>query len=87
MIILRDSITYNIQGRKLSKKKYVVSKSLSGCTIDDMFDFVKPSILCKPDEIILHVGTNNLSTEDPKQLGEKSLTLLDLLNTNHPQRN
>lgn len=40
-----------------------------------MFDFVKPSIRRKPDKIILHVGTNNLSTEDPKQLGGKIIDL------------
>ena len=72
VIILGDSMTYNIQGRKLSKKKYVVSKSFSSCTVGDMFDFVKPSIRRKPNKIILHVGTNNLST---KQLGEKIIDL------------
>ena len=75
VIILGDSMTYNIQGRKLSKDKHVVSKSFSGCTVDDMSDFVKPFLRRKPDEIILHIGTNNLSTDEPRQLGEKIVDL------------
>ena len=75
VIILGDSMTYNIQGRKLSKDKHVVSKSFSGCTIDDMSDFVKPFLRRKPDKIILHIGTNNLSTDEPRQLGEKIVDL------------
>ena len=75
VIILGDSMTHNIQGRKLSKEKHVVSKSFSGSTVEDMSDFVKPFLRRTPDEIILHIGTNNLSTDEPKQLGEKIVDL------------
>lgn len=64
-------MTYNTQGRKLSKKKYVVSKSLSGCIVEDMSDFVKPFLCRTPDQIILHTETNHLSTDEPRQLGEE----------------
>ena len=75
VIILGDSMTHNIQGRKLSKEKHVVSKSFSGCTVEDMSDFVKPFLRRTPDEITLHIGTNNLSTDEPRQLGEKIVDL------------
>ena len=68
-------MTYNIQGRKHSKHKHVVSRSFSGCTLDDMSDFVKPFLRRKPDEIVLRIGTNNLSTDEPRQLGEKIVDL------------
>ena len=55
VVILGDSMTYNIQGRKLSKAANVESKSFSGSTVD-MLDFVKPFIRRKPDEITMHVG-------------------------------
>ena len=75
VIILGDSMTHNIHGKKLSKEKHIVSKSFSGCTVEDMSDFVKPFLRRKPDGIILHIGTNNLSTDEPSQLGEKIVDL------------
>ncbi len=47
-------------------------KSFSGSKIEDMKDYLKPLIRRKPDEIILHIGTNNLkdSSAMPQQLGE-----------------
>ena len=71
VIILGDSMTHNIKGRKLSKEKHVVSKSLSGCTVEDKSDFVKPFSRRTPDKIMLHTGTNNLLTHEPRKLGEK----------------
>ena len=68
-------MTYNIQGRKVFNHKHVVSKSFSGYTVDDMSDFVKPFLRRKPDEIVLRIGTNNLSTDEPRQLGEKIVDL------------
>ena len=70
VVILGDSMTHNIQGRKLSKKKYVVSKSFSGFTVEDMSDFVKPFLRRSPDEIfqIIHnlrgfkIGSLNITS-------------------------
>ena len=84
VVILGDSMTHNIQGRKLSKEKYVVSKSFSGSTVEDMSDFVKPFLRRSPDEIILHIGTNNLSTDEPKQLGEKIVNLARFIERESP---
>ena len=72
VVILRDSMTSNIQGKKLSRGAHVVSKSFSGSTVEDMLDFSKPRFTRrKPDEIILHVGTNNLRNDEPQQIAEK----------------
>ena len=65
-------MTCNIPGRKLSKEKHVVSKSFRGCTVEeDLSDFVKPFLRRTPDEIILHIRTNNLSTDETRQLLDK----------------
>ena len=37
----------------------VAVKSFSGTNIEDMKDFLQPIIRRTPDELILHVGTNN----------------------------
>ena len=75
VIILGDSMSSNIQGKKLSRGAHVVSKSFSGSTVEDMLDFSKPFTRRKPDEIILHVGTNNLRNEGPQQIAEKIVNL------------
>ena len=77
-------MTCNIIGRTLLKEKHVTSKLFSGCTADDMFDFAKPFICCEPDEIILHLGTNNLSTDEPQQLGEKIVDLAGFIEPQSP---
>ena len=62
--IIGDSIVKYVQGYEISKslencKTYV--KSFSGAKIRDMQDCVKPTSRENPDQIIVHVGTNNLA--------------------------
>ena len=75
VVILGDSMTSNIQEKKWCRGAHVVSKSFSGSTVEDMLDFSKPFTRRKPDEIILHVGTNNLRNEEPQQIAEKTVDL------------
>ena len=63
-VILGDSMVSRVEGWRIGKKlrnQKVIVKSFSGATIDDMKDYINPSIKRKPDNIILHCGTNNLS--------------------------
>ena len=65
--ILGDSIIKGINGYKMTKSldynqnKRVILKSFPGATTEDMYEYVKPTMKKKPDNIILHVGTNDLS--------------------------
>ena len=43
--------------------KHVAVKSFSGARIADMEDYLKPLLRKEPDEIILHVGINNIRNE------------------------
>ncbi|CAB3980152.1 RNA-directed DNA polymerase from mobile element jockey-like [Paramuricea clavata] len=61
VFIAGDSILQHVHGWDLSNDKQRVSvKSFSGSKADDMQDYIKPLLRKKPDEIILHVGTNNI---------------------------
>ncbi|XP_057289955.1 GATA zinc finger domain-containing protein 14-like [Hydractinia symbiolongicarpus] len=44
-----------------TKKITFILKSFPGATTEDMYEYVKPTMKKKPDNIILHVGTNDLS--------------------------
>ena len=67
MIILGDSMTKLLNGWEMAKriqsncKIYV--KTFSGATVSCMEDYMKPSLRNPPDHFILHVGTNDLSSE------------------------
>ena len=49
---------------KISKRaRKVKLKNFPGATINDMYDYIKPLLKKCPDNIILHVGTNNTVNE------------------------
>ena len=62
VVIAGDSLIKNVQGWRVSKgmKVKTVVRAFSGASVEDMFDYIKPSIKHHPEEIILHVGTNYL---------------------------
>ena len=64
--IVGDSIIQHVQGRLFrSTDRYVAVKSFSGARVEDMEDFLKPFMRREPEEILLHVGTNNIRDETP----------------------
>jgi hypothetical protein len=74
VFVVGDSMIKYVQGRRLSKKHKVTTITCPGATVADMGDFVKPVIRKKPKKII-HVGTNNLRHDKPKQLSRKIVDL------------
>jgi hypothetical protein len=61
VFIAGDSILQHVHGWNLSNDDQRVSvKSFSGSKVEDMQDYIKPLLRKKPDEIILHVGTNDI---------------------------
>ena len=64
--IAGDSIIQHIRGWSISRSNKVVVKSFPGATIEDMQDFVKPLLRKKPDNGVLHIGTNDLNTREPR---------------------
>ena len=57
----------NLQGWEMSsklKEDFVVVKSFPGAKTDCMNHYLIPSLKQKPDNIILHVGANDLQSTD-----------------------
>ena len=84
VILVGDSITKNIVGKKLSRNHEVKSFSFPGATAEDMQYFVKPLARRKPDKIIIHVGTNNIQSDRPNQIRQKITNLVDTIKQDHP---
>ena len=67
MIILGDSMTKLLNGWEMAKKIQsnckIYVKTFSGATVSCIEDYMKPFLRNSPDHFILHVGTNELSSE------------------------
>ena len=73
-LIVDDSMLPGIDKRRISKRdRKVKIKNFPGATIDDMYDYVKPLLKKCPDNIILHVGTNNTVNKSSKEVLGKLL--------------
>ena len=58
-LILGNSILSGLKESKLSQKRLIKVRNFPSATIQDMRFFVVPHLKKKPDNIIIHVGTNN----------------------------
>ena len=53
----------HITGPGISKDDQVQVKTHTGATIEDIIDYIKPTIRQKPDIVIIHSGTNDLTKD------------------------
>ena len=61
--IIGDSMLYGINEKGLCKGHKVKVRSYPGSTTEDICDYINPAIRRKPDVVIIHSGTNDLSHE------------------------
>ena len=57
-------------------------KSFHEATIEDMESYAVPTIRAQPDEIILHIGTNDLQKSTARQIAEGIVNLADNISQN-----
>ena len=71
-VAVGDSIIKNLQGRKLAKAigHWVVVKAFPGATIHDMKSHIIPTVERCPDQICLHIGTNDLRSKEPNVVAD-----------------
>ena len=82
IIVAGDSMIKNIKGWLRSRKKQVKVCSFPGATAEEMNFFLKPLISRKPDEIILHTGTNDLSQGSVEQVSCNIIKLAEEIERN-----
>ena len=77
LVIAGDSLIKNVQGWRVSKatKVKTVVKAFPGASVEDMFDYTNPTVKHRPEEIILHVGTNDLKNSDSRKVAERIVDL------------
>ena len=86
-IIVGDSMIKGLRPDKISKsvKHKTQIKSFPGATVEDLNDYIKPSLKRKPKNIILHVGTNDLKRKNAKDIATKIDKLCKSIKSDHPQ--
>ena len=81
IFVIGDSMVKQLNGWEMSKKLNanckVFVKTFSGAKTTCMHDYVKPSVRSSPDHFILHVGTNDLSSD--KSPEEIARSIIDLV--------
>ena len=71
----------DIKGWLLSSNKIVKVHAFPGSTTEDMESFLIRLLKRKPnqDQILLHVGTNDLKSHSPQQVADKIFDLTKLV--------
>ena len=83
-----DSMLSGTEERKISKRdRKVKVKNFPGATINDMYDYIEPSLKKFPDNIILHSGTNNTLNELSEMVLDKLLDLKKFAEHTLPESN
>jgi lysophospholipase L1-like esterase len=72
---------------KISKsvKHKAQVKSFPGSTVEDLTDYIKPSLKRKPKNIIVHVGTNDLKRKSAKDVAKSIDKLCKSIKLDQPQ--
>ena len=61
-----------MKGWELSNSEQNVAvKSFSDKTVKDMNDFLKPIIQSQPDNLVIHLGTNDIRSSTPQDITQE----------------
>ena len=62
------NINPNGLSKQVGRNCDIKVKAFSGATSEDMKDYIKPIIKKKPDIMVMHIGTNDLTEENSKTI-------------------
>ena len=76
--IVGDSMLKQIKRQNINRNvrdTNVHVKTFPGATVEDMQSYIKPTVNTKPDEVIVHCGTNDLRNEEAEQIARKIIRI------------
>ena len=77
--ILGDSMIKDLIGSKMSRSRSVSVKSFSGTKTSDMKHYIVPTLSTPPDEIVLHIGTNDIIHSSAQQIIQNISEIGDII--------
>ena len=85
-LIVGDSMISGIDQQGLSVKGRIVKvRSFPGATINDMYDYIRPLLKKAPNNVILHVGTNDTPNNTSRAILDNLLSLKSFIEKTLPQ--
>ena len=60
----------------------MIVKAFPGATVSDMRSYIKPTIDKSPDQILLHIGTNDLKHCEPSTVADNIVDLVSEIEAN-----
>ena len=87
--LLGDSVVKGFHANGISKAtgENVVAKSFSGATAEDMKYYLKPNLKRKPSNVIIHVVTNKLKTDEAQVIVNEVKDICELVKDSSPETN
>ena len=86
-LVIGDSMLEGLDERKMSSKRVVKVRKFPGATTDDMYHYLMPLIQKQPDNVILHVGTNDASFCNSSEIVNNILKLRSFISQKLPKTN
>lgn len=87
-VIIGDSMTKHLDSRRLQRSSKTVrrvsTQTYRGATIEDMKHHIRPSLARKPNEIILHVGTNDIANKEPEEIVNGIVDIVNIIHQESP---
>ena len=87
-VIIGDSMTKHLDSRRLQRSSKTVrrvsTQTYRGATIEDMKHHIRPSLARKPNEIILHVGTNDIANKEPEEIVNGIADIVNIIHEESP---
>ena len=78
-LIVGDSLLSGLKESKMPQKRMIKVRTFPGATIQVMKFFVVPHLKKKPDNIIIHVGTNNAPHSSPYEMFQEMQSLRNFI--------
>ena len=85
VFIVGDSMSRDLKGWLMARDKAVKVYTFPGASCEDMENYLVPLMNRKPDQILLHVGTNDLRAGTPADIANKNCQLATRITTNKIQ--
>ena len=82
-LITGSSILMGLNEKKLRKYNAKV-RAFPGSCVDDMFDYLVPLLKKKPDNIILHIGSNDAPFKSAKDIANEISSLMSFIEKELP---
>ena len=70
-----------------SKHKRILAETYRGANVDAMKHHIKPCLTNKPDQVILHVGTNDLSSKNSKGTADGIAEICEIIKRESQNQN